>query len=515
MNLIVVSRLLTLVACLAGLVELSSSSAGAASPVVTRGPYLQLGTPTSVIVRFRTDVAGVGRVSYGTNAASLNLFSGGTASTTNHSVQLSNLAPDTAYFYSVGLTNLTLASGTNYFFRTGPPPGSRQPFRVWALGDFGFTNASAGPVRDAYYNFAANRYTDLWLMLGDNCYHGGPDSVWQVAVFNTYSNILRQTPVWSTIGNQETFNQPTVSNTAPYFENFTFPTNAEAGGVASGTERYYSFDYGNVHFVCLDSMSSARTAGSPMLLWLEADLQQNTNEWLIAFFHHPPYSKGSNDSDTKTEQIQMRGNAVPLLESYGVDLVLSGHSHSYERSYLIDGHYGLSSTFSTNTMLKDGGNGRVDGTGAYGKATLGAGAHEGAVYVVAGSGAALGGGTLNHRVMFSSSNVLGSLVLDFHANRLEAKFLRETGAIDDYFTLIKGAEPLRILSASVVSNTLSLSWNSVADRTYRVEFSPTLPAASWTNVSGSIKATGITATWSESPGGLGAGGFYRIWSLND
>ena len=47
-----------------------------------------------------------------------------------------------------------------------------------------------------------------------------------------------------------------------------------------------------------------------------------------------------------SRQIALRQNAVPLLERYGVDLVLTGHTHAYERSYLIDGHYGLSDTFT-------------------------------------------------------------------------------------------------------------------------------------------------------------------------
>src|SRR5262249_12406687 len=187
---------------------------------------------------------------------------------------------------------------------------------------------------------------------------------------------------------------------------------------------------GNVHFICLDSMSSARGEGSPMLTWLQADLAANTNDWLIAFWHHPPYSKGSHDSDSTTEEIQMRGSALPLLEAQAVDLVLSGHSHSYERSYLLDGHYGLSTTFTTN-MLKDGGSGRLDDTGAYWKDSLGAAPHQGSVYVVAGSGSSTTGGPLNHPVMYQSLNRLGSLVLDIHANRLDARFLRENGTVDD------------------------------------------------------------------------------------
>jgi hypothetical protein len=219
---------------------------------------------------------------------------------------------------------------------------------------------------------------------------------------------------------------------------FTLPMNGEAGGVASGTEDYYSFDYGDIHFVCLDSMTSARTAGSPMLTWLQADLAANTKKWLIAFWHHPPYSKGSHNSDTDPILTEMRVNALPILEAYGVDLVLSGHSHSYERSYLIDGHYGLSSTFN-DSMKKNGGDGRPTGNGAYSKATLGPGAHEGAVYAVAGSSGKISGGTLNHPAMFISLNNLGSMALDVDGNQLDAKFIRENGVIADSFTITKGS----------------------------------------------------------------------------
>jgi hypothetical protein len=472
-----------------------------------------MGTPTSMVVRWRTDVAGIGRVQYGADLANLSFLTEGTSVTTNHAIALTNLVPDTVYFYSVGLSKLTLAGGTNYFFRTAPPANSRRPLRLWVLGDFGYTNQFAAAVRDGFYNFNTNRYTDLWLMLGDNAYHGGSDDVWQVAVFDTYASLLQQTPVWSTIGNQETGGAATLSAARPYLEAFSFPTNGEAGGVASGTEKYYSFDYGNVHFICLDSMSSSRAAGNPMLTWLEADLQQTTSDWIVAFWHHPPYSKGSNDSDVRQEQIEMRGNAVPMLEAYGVDLVLCGHSHSYERSYLMDGHYGLSASFNTS-FVKDGGSGRLDETGAYEKDTLGAASHQGAVYAVAGSGASLGGGPLNHPAMFRSQNVLGSMVLDIHANRLEAKFVRESGAIDDSFTMIKGAAPLRVTATALTNGTVSIQWASVADRHYRIEFAPTLASPSWSDVSGNIRAKGMETQWS---GAIleAASGFYRVWSAGD
>ena len=210
----------------------------------------------------------------------------------------------------------------------------------------------------------------------------------------------------------------------------------------------------------------------------------------------------------------MRGHAVPLLEAYGVDLVLCGHSHSYERSYLLDGHYGLSSTFRTN-FVKDGGNGRIDGTGAYQKQTLGSAAHEGTVYAVAGSGASLGGGPLNHPAMYRSTNGLGSLVLDLHANRLEARFVRETGAIDDYFTIIKGATPFRVTATAVTNGTVRMDWTSVADRNYQIQFTPSLAAPTWTNVSGNIRAEGVETSWSATTTPGETSGFYRVWSAGD
>ena len=100
----------------------------------------------------------------------------------------------------------------------------------------------------------------------------------------------------------------------------------------------------------------------------------------------------------------MRQNVLPILEAGGVDLVLTGHSHSYERSFLIDGHYGTSGTWSTATHALDAGDGRTTGggDGAYTKPAGGPTPHQGAVYVVAGSSAKLTAGALDHPAMFTS-----------------------------------------------------------------------------------------------------------------
>src|SRR5262249_8268236 len=146
-----------------------------------------------------------------------------------------------------------------------------------------------------------------------------------------------------------------------YYDIFTLPTAAEAGGVASGSEAYYSFDWGDVHFICLDSEGSDRSKSGPMARWLRDDLAANNSMWTIAYWHHPPYTKGSHDSDNDLDSggrmRDMRENLLPILDSTGVDLVLTGHSHSYERSFLVNGHYGPSTTL-TSAMKVDSGDGR-------------------------------------------------------------------------------------------------------------------------------------------------------------
>ena len=88
-----------------------------------------------------------------------------------------------------------------------------------------------------------------------------------------------------------------------------------------------------------------------MYQWLCADLAATDQDFIIAFWHHPPYTKGSHDSDNAIDSNgimqEMRERFLPVLDAYGVDLVLTGHSHSYERSLLLHDHYGVSSTLQS------------------------------------------------------------------------------------------------------------------------------------------------------------------------
>ncbi len=416
-----------------------SFDVGATAVAVTRGPYLQSATPTSVVIRWRTDAASDSRVGYGPSPDALGSTVDDAQLTTEHELRLDGLAPATRYYYSVGTTRGPLASGLELYFWTPPVAHTAASTRIWLMGDASVADAGSRAVRDAYAALAAARHTDVWLTLGDNAYWTGTDAELQSALFDNYAGFLRQTALWPTIGNHDSAFSPGPVSNLPYHQVFTLPTGGEAGGLASGTEDYYSFDHANVHFVCLDSMTVSRAADGPMLTWLRDDLASNTQDWTIAYWHHSPYSKGSHDSDWETEMSEMRRNALPILEQYGVDLVFSGHSHAYERSFLLDGHYGTSSTF-TASMKKNAGDGRPEGNGSYSKPGGGPAPHQGAVYVVAGSAQAVETGPFGHPAMYTSIGQLGSMVLDVDGNRLDARFLRETGAVDDHFSIVKGPD---------------------------------------------------------------------------
>ncbi|HEY3175837.1 MAG TPA: metallophosphoesterase family protein [Candidatus Polarisedimenticolia bacterium] len=416
---------------------------------IKRGPYLQSGAPDSVVIRWRTDRPADSRVMFGPEPGLLTSVVEDASLTTDHVVKLAGLSPDTRYYYAVGTTSDLLAGAdADHYFATSPAPGASRPTRVWVIGDSGTADAGARSVRDAYEAFAAGGpRANLWLMLGDNAYQDGTDAEFQAAVFDMYPGLLQNTVLWPTLGNHDGHTADSSTQSGPYYDIFTLPTAGEAGGLASGTEAYYSFDYGDIHFICLESYETDRSSGGAMLTWLREDLVSTNRKWIIAFWHHPPYSRGSHDSDFDIELIQMRENALPILEQGGVDLVLAGHSHSYERSFLLDRHYGYSNTL-TSGMVKDSGDGRDEGTGAYRKPPAAASPHEGAVYVVAGSSGSIGGGRLNHPAMYLSLNSLGSLVLDIDGRRLDALFLDGRSRVLDHFTILKKtAHPPRAVAA--------------------------------------------------------------------
>lgn len=445
--------------------------------------FLQQLGPDSVIIKWRGNSAGgpeAEKVCFGTDMIDLPKDSKTFASvnaTDHREVLLTGLTPDTKYYYSVGGAGV---ADPDHHFRTAPAVGNLPPdgnTRIWIVGDSGVAGQGypeAGYVRDGFKTYvqaSGGEPADLFLMLGDNAYNQGTDYEHQLAIFDVYPEILASTPLWPTIGNHEMGSvgissssdpnsytvlgdgssggpDPAPNSPMPYLNIFTLPTGGEVGGLASGTEQYYSLDYANVHIVSLDSQLAIRDTASraAMKQWLEDDLSTNSQDWTIVIFHHPPYTKGSHDSDSLLGGIDqpifaIREEFTPIFEDYGVDLAYAGHSHIYERSYYIKDHTGLEATFdpllhAELNAVNDPANGQ--GAEEYHQLSPTSGnVDDRVVYTVAGNGGKVTttSASYPHDAHFFSQLEIGSVVIDVDASRLEASFIDQNGVVLDFFVI--------------------------------------------------------------------------------
>ncbi|HET7559175.1 MAG TPA: metallophosphoesterase family protein, partial [Limnochordia bacterium] len=426
-----------------------------------RGPYLTMGTPHGVTLIWRLGRRIEPVVRYGlrpealerrlaAKAIATKTHSGAEGSGRLHSAPddawqyeatFTELEPGTRYYYAVyDGERKVLGGDPDHHFRTSPPPGSHTPFRFWTFGDSGRNNQAQYDVQAAMrrYTAADGRPLDLFLHCGDMAYSSGTDWEFQGRFFKPYAKTLRQVVLWPTMSNHEGVSSDGATDTGPYYDAFVLPTEGQAGGVPSGTESFFSFEYANAHFVCLNTYAVDLSPEAPMARWLVADLAAAQSErradWIIAYWHHSPYTKGSHDSDTEAGLIDVRAQIMPLLEAGGVDLIFNGHSHVYERSMLMDGAYGTPT--SAERCILDDGDGDPAGNGPYRK-SRGLRPHEGTVVVVVGCGgtpvARRGTMPVMRRVL--SEN--GSVLVDVDGETLTAVMVNAAGEVRDRFQIVK------------------------------------------------------------------------------
>lgn len=445
------------------------SSAPPAAPSIVKGPYLQVGTQNSMVIRWETNIATDSKVMYGSAPATLASAVSNTDQVTSHEIQITGLTAYTKYYYNIGTTTSTIQGDADNYFLTSPTPGTEGKYRFWVIGDCGNASTNQVNVKDQYKNFNGSRITNGWLTLGDNAYSNGSDPQFNAEFFSIYQNdVMKNKVLWPVPGNHDYNNGAVTSSTTPYFSIFNVPTAGEAGGVASGTKAYYSYDYGNIHFIALDSYGTV--SGNKMYdtlgaqaVWLKQDLAANTKKWVIAYWHHPPYTMGSHNSDTEGDLVAIRQKFIRILERYKVDLILCGHSHDYERSKLMQGHYGDESTFNAATHNLSQSSGLYDGTSNSCPYTKDSVMNKsGTVYVLSGSAGQLGGQQTSfpHDAMYySNASNGGSLILDIEGNRLDAQWLCADGVVRDKFTIYKDVNSVKTLTLlPTETKTLQASW---------------------------------------------------------
>ncbi len=230
---------------------------------------------------------------------------------------LENLEPGTSYVYRVGTDNSWSKTAS---FKTAAD--DTESFSFMDLGD-----VQEGENTDPFKELLTQAYTkfpDIRFALCNGDLIDDPESTieWE-AFYKASEGVFDHIPLMTALGNHE-------GSDSSYFKSMALPQNGPTGY----EEQFYSFDYGNAHFVVLNSNIMGNSDQcQPLIDWLESDLQQNNKKWKFAVFHHPPYGVNSGNSGDDVKAAMMQEKWLPVLEDNGIDMVFVGHQHMYMRTY--------------------------------------------------------------------------------------------------------------------------------------------------------------------------------------
>ena len=230
-----------------------------------------------------------------------------------HSVNFSELRPNTLYAYRVGNGDIW----SEWFqFRTAS--NQAEPFSFLYFGDVqkNIFSLWSRSIRAAILESPKARFM---IHAGDMVEHKNNDREWN-EWFSAGGWIFATIPSLPVVGNHEYKKWKDKKRTLSKFwrPQFTLPQHAIAGL----EETFYYLDYQGVRFVVLNSNKKIE----PQAKWFENVLKHNPNHWTIVTFHHPVYSSALNRDNKKLIKYWK-----PLFDKFGVDLVLQGHDHVYAR----------------------------------------------------------------------------------------------------------------------------------------------------------------------------------------
>jgi hypothetical protein len=297
-----------------------------------RGPFLQSARPDSIKVVWRTPLPTSRTVEYGTTAA-LGARESLAGLDTNHVVTLSQLLPDTLYYYRVrSAAGADEAVSDIRTFRTLKAAGS---VRFACLGDSGSGLLPQINVAKVLRQLEP----DLVVHAGDVVYPSFTFGLADTHCLSVYQRHMQGTPYFFAFGNHDIY-----SGESAYLDSFVLPTNT-----ASGTEHYYSFDHGDAHFVVLYQPMLNQyllTRGDTQYNWLVADLAASKKPWKLVFLHHPiatsvHHRYDDSNLNSRADSVDVKDVLLPVAQQHGVQLIVAAHAHSYERFAPTNGVHSL------------------------------------------------------------------------------------------------------------------------------------------------------------------------------
>jgi predicted phosphodiesterase len=380
-----------------------SPAAAPASDRFTIGPYVQNTSPTGATVMWFTENAVAGAVRYGVKPGEwLGTVTGPV--TNAHVVAVTGLHPATKYFYEALDGDRPLAGGAEYYFQTHPKVGSRAPIRFLAAGDLNWGRAGRPWVDLATRTC---EQVDFGMLLGDLTADGSHKR-FVTDFFPTYGGLMRNLCLWACPGDND-FNTKPDAGGGGYATFFQFPTNdlPKVAGV-------FSFDYANAHFISLGDGCKNGVTKDDGIAWARRDLdeaRQRGQKWIIAMNHRPVHD--GKDSYAFCPEL------VELLEAGGVDVLLSGHSHFYKRTHLVNaGKVVQQNAASEYTKANDG---------------------TGTVYIITGTGGCTYDRPPKYELLtaFYLGATNGMTLIEIEGDTLQGHFLGIDGARHDRFQIRK------------------------------------------------------------------------------
>ncbi len=319
-------------------------------------------------------------------------------------------------FFS-SLTFIVLASFIGNLFQ---PIYGLEDFNFAAAGDWGCTSNT-----DATVSNIDGKNPERVFGLGDYSY-ASTGTCW----FNKIAPIDSITKI--TIGNHEDDSNEGFSG---YMSHFGL------------SQTYYSYNYQNVHVLVMDSDKNSYSSGSAQRNFVQGDLQSaSTNpniKWIIVYLHKPLYTSpntcgSSSCSNTGSENTNLRNGFHAMFDQYGVDLVLQGHVHNYQRTFPLKYDPGSP---SSPTITSNNANSYTD--------------PEGAVFAIVGTGG-VNFHALSGKASFTSSqqdDFFGQLDIKItdNGNKLEGRFYRNgNNDILDSFSITKAGNSPPVANNQVV-----------------------------------------------------------------
>jgi Icc-related predicted phosphoesterase len=238
-----------------------------------------------------------------------------------HKAAATGLVSDTAYYYRVGDAALNLWSDPGVF-TTAPTSG---PFTFIDLSDTQFAGQAGSKVASDTISTALAQSGNAGFIINNgDVVDNKSEELWNLLLKNAQSSLMNMTIMPAT-GNHDAGN-------STFIDHFNLDTPSKK----TSTGAYYSVNYSNAHFVVLNTNESSGSYdefSDAQIDWLKADIGAAKNagaKWIIVVMHIGPYSTAEHSADSNVKDT--REKIPSLFHKLGVDLVLQGHDHVYERS---------------------------------------------------------------------------------------------------------------------------------------------------------------------------------------